>query len=57
MKSKVKTFSVNYSTLWHYESVVKAKNKKEAIAKVKEVVDLNDNEIGEVWEIKGGNDV
>jgi len=52
LKGKTKRYSVNYTTLWHYESVVKAKSKKEAIAKVKEVTEINDQDITAVWGVK-----
>lgn len=50
MKDK-KTFSVNYSTRTHYESIVTADNKKEAIKKVKNVIGA-DARIEQTWEVK-----
>ena len=51
MSDKLKRFSVMYNTTTSFESVVNAKTKKEAIAKVKEVVG-EPIKIEKSWELR-----
>lgn len=48
----MKKFSVNYQVTTSYESVVEAETKRKAAKKVKEVLDLNDSDITDIWEVK-----
>ncbi|MEE9214800.1 MAG: hypothetical protein V3U54_08420 [Thermodesulfobacteriota bacterium] len=51
VSDKLKTFSVMYNTTTSSESVVVAKTKKEAIAKVREVIG-EPIKIEQAWELK-----
>lgn len=51
MSNELKRFSVSYSTTTSYEALVNAKTKKEAIAKVKEVIG-EPIKIEKSWELR-----
>ena len=46
----MKTYNVNYSYRTHYDTVIKARSKKEAEEKVKEVI--GDCRLEGTWEIR-----
>lgn len=47
----MKKFTVNYAVTTHYDTVVKAKTKEEAVKKVREVIG-DPVDIESAWEVK-----